>query len=109
MNKPETRLRNAILKRLRTEWPGYWVHVHGNAYTPAGIPDILGCWKGRFVGFEIKTPGGGDATNLQEYNLKQITQSGGVASVIHSYDEANAILVEVVRARRAAREQRSGS
>ena len=95
MNKPETRLRNAILKRLNAEWPGYWRHAHGNVFTPAGLPDIFGCYKGRFCGFEVKTPGGGDATNLQEYNLEKIRQSGGVAAVIRSYADAYAILAEI--------------
>ena len=99
MQKPESRLRTRILKELRAKWPGYWVHTHGNPFTPSGIPDILGSYQGRFVGFEIKTPGGGDATDLQEYNLEQIRRSGGLAAVIRSFEEADAILDEVVNGR----------
>ena len=98
-SKPETRLRNAIVKQLRIERPGYWQHVHGNVFTPSGIPDILGCHRGIFFGFEVKTPGGGDATNLQEFNLDQIRKSGGVASVIRSFDEARRLVDEAVKER----------
>lgn len=98
-SKPETRLRNSILKRLEAERPGYWRHCHGNVFTPSGIPDIWGCYRGLFFGFEVKTPGGGDATDLQEFNLNQIRQSGGVAAVIRSYDEARELIDEAVKSR----------
>jgi len=46
----------------------------------AGIPDILGSYKGRFCGIEVKidsTP----VTPLQLYELKRIRESEGLALV----------------------------
>ena len=31
---------------------------HGGPYGSAGIPDIICCYKGRFLGLEAKLPGG---------------------------------------------------
>lgn len=91
--KKETTLRQQIIKRLRIEEGGFWTHVHGNPFTPTGLPDIMGCWNGRFVGFEVKTPENPRGlTQKQEYTLDQITQAGGLAGVIRSFDEAKAIL-----------------
>lgn len=52
----ETQLTAKILKALRKRG-GFWFKVHGNAFQMAGIPDILGCYRGRFVGLEVKLPG----------------------------------------------------
>ena len=31
---------------------------HGGPYGCAGIPDVICCYKGRFIGLECKLPGG---------------------------------------------------
>ena len=31
---------------------------HGGPYGTSGIPDIICCYKGRFLGLEVKLPGG---------------------------------------------------
>ena len=48
----------------------------------SGVPDLLVCYKGRFIGIECKA-GKGKLTALQESNLKAIELSGGVALVIN--------------------------
>lgn len=35
----------------------YYFKVHGSAFMPKGIPDIVVCYKGCFIGLEIKAPG----------------------------------------------------
>ncbi|WP_292657982.1 VRR-NUC domain-containing protein [Nitratifractor sp.] len=59
----------------------------------AGAPDILGCVGGKFVGIEVKRPGK-EATPLQEYHLRRIRESGGVAFVAHGVDEVRERLIE---------------
>lgn len=97
--KLETALRQRIQKSLEREFSGWWKHCHGDVYTPGGLPDLFGVHRGIFFGFEVKTPGGGDATDLQEFNLEQIRAAGGVAAVVRSYDEARAYVIEALRAR----------
>lgn len=89
MPKPETLLRGRIIKRLRQERPGFWVVLHGSAMQKAGMPDILGCYKGRYVGLEVKTPDNkAGATQKQAYTLEEITRAGGIAGVISSVEQA---------------------
>ena len=38
---------------------------HGGPYGTSGIPDIIVCYKGRFIGMECKLPGG-RLTELQK-------------------------------------------
>lgn len=56
-----------------------------------GLPDITGCYKGRFFGIETKMPGE-EGTPLQLYRIKQIKRAGGVAFVCHSVEYALAAL-----------------
>lgn len=60
----------------------YW---GGAAYTKSGIPDLLVCCKGRFMGVELKAPKG-KPSDLQIYNLRQIDKAGGVAVLLYPKD-----------------------
>ena len=55
-----------------------------------GIPDILGCHKGRFIGLEVKRPGKDyrEPTMYQKKRLREIRLSGGIAGVVTSVEEA---------------------
>ncbi len=66
---------------------GFWIKIHGSVFQMAGIPDLIGCYRGRFIGFEVKRPGLG-ATLIQQYVMGRITAAGGVTAVIHSIEEA---------------------
>ena len=60
----------------------YW---GGASYTKSGIPDILVCCKGRFIGVETKAPKG-KPSDLQIYNLRQIDKAGGIAVLLYPKD-----------------------
>jgi len=83
--KPETKLTHAILAALR-ERGGWWRKIHGGP-SQRGIPDILGCYNGKFFAFEVKMPKG-KLTELQAHNIDKIRESGGIAKVIYSVEEA---------------------
>lgn len=68
--------------------------THGAADVQRGLPDIICCYKGRFVGLEVKRPGK-DATELQAFTIEQIRRAGGVAGVVHSVEEALGLLQTV--------------
>lgn len=63
------------------------------AVNRAGVPDILVCIDGKFVGIEVKRPGK-EATPLQFHHLRRIEEAGGVAFVAHGVDEVRERLVE---------------
>jgi Holliday junction resolvase len=89
----EAPLRRKITKYLERRG-AYVCHPHGSAINAKGTPDLLVCYKGRFLGLEVKRPGK-NATELQAHTLGEITEAGGVSSVITSVEEAEAILDRV--------------
>ena len=58
----------------------YW---GGAAYTKSGIPDLLVCSDGCFLGVEVKAPNG-EPSLLQLVNLKKIRESGGYGILLYS-------------------------
>lgn len=87
--KPETLIVNRIVHELRARYgKSLWlVKIHGSLFQRRGLPDLICCYRGNFVAFEVKRPGE-KATPLQEYTLGEITQSGGFAWVISTVEEA---------------------
>lgn len=59
------------------------VKFFANAFTPAGIPDILACYNGRFLGIEVKGGSSYGLTDLQKYNLKHIREAGGIGICVY--------------------------
>ncbi len=91
MNPPLERvLVKKTLERLRTRG-GFWVKIHGSPLQIAGLPDIIGCYRGRFVGLEAKREGG-KPTRLQLYTMGKIREAGGMTSLIYSVKDAMDIL-----------------
>lgn len=62
----------------------------------AGIPDIVACFKGTFIGIEAKA-GKNTPTMLQERELDKIRYSGGHAIVINeeNLDTLEYLLVQI--------------
>lgn len=60
----------------------YW---GGGEFTKAGIPDILCCCNGWFLGIEIKAPRGRPSA-LQIHNLKKIDEAGGFGILLYPKD-----------------------
>lgn len=60
----------------------YW---GGGEYTRSGIPDILCCCKGYFLGIEVKSKTGKPSA-LQIRNLRNINKAGGYAILLYPKD-----------------------
>ena len=90
----ETRIVKKALKLLRKEG-GFWIKLHGGPYQQDGLPDIIGCWKGWWISFEVKRPSRKlKATKLQKHILKEISKARGISAIISSAEEALVILHE---------------
>lgn len=74
------------LDQLESKGKAWHMKVHGSMYQRSGVPDIIGCINGRFVGIEVKRPGG-VVSKLQEYHIAQINKTGGAAFVAYSLDD----------------------
>lgn len=60
-------------------------------YGTAGIPDIIICYKGKFVAMEAKV-GKNKPTILQEKIMKEIKQAGGIAEIVRSVEDAKRVM-----------------
>ena len=76
--RSEKAFQNFVLKKLRTLPHSFWYKA--NDRTTAGIPDIIGCFRGNFIGIELKL--GSKTSKIQEYTIAKINRSGGVSYVM---------------------------
>lgn len=83
-----------IMKCLKDTGYQFFYKSHGNAYARTGLPDIIVIARnGRFVGLECKRPKIGKVTALQAKILNEINDAGGYGAVVHSVEEARAIMM----------------
>lgn len=78
---PEKKVKDAVKKILNSHNAYYFSPVTGGFGT-SGIPDIVACIKGKFIGIETKA-GKGKPTALQEKNLMNIMNTGGIAVLVN--------------------------
>ena len=57
-----------------------------------GLPDIIGCYKGRYTAFEVKRDAAGKPTPLQKFKMEQIRAAGGIATLIYTAEQATNLL-----------------
>lgn len=57
----------------------YW---GGGEFTKAGIPDLLICCNGKFLGVELKAKNG-KPSELQKWNIAKIKEAGGVGLILY--------------------------
>jgi len=95
MKTPEGKIVDQIqtrLKKLKAEGHHlFWFKVHGSVYTKVGIPDLIVCWGGRFIAFEVKTPGK-KPTKIQEHTMREINLAYGAAYTVTSAQQVEEIL-----------------
>ena len=72
---------------------------HGSVYGTNGVPDIICCYKGRFLGLECKLPGG-RLTELQKRAIEQINRAGGFACRVESVEDVKRVIARVDLERR---------
>jgi Holliday junction resolvase len=97
MAQPEAKLSRKIMAELKLN--GYFCFkVHGSEYMMAGLPDIIVCAKGLFIGLETKMPDKRDNTSMrQEYVHGQIRAADGIAEVVCSPTEAIKVVRKALR------------
>jgi Holliday junction resolvase len=81
---PEAKVKKRVVSILK-EHGAYFFYPVTGGYGRSGVPDIVACWQGRFIGIECKA-GDNLPTPLQQKNLEEIKKSGGVAMVITEKD-----------------------
>lgn len=73
----------------------YYIKYHGNKFSQVGVPDILACYKGRFIGIEVKNETG-KTSPLQDVNLQQIKAAGGISIVARCVEDVRAVIDKII-------------
>lgn len=81
----ESVIQRGCIKYLREQGAAVY-NIAGGPYQSKATPDLLLCYRGHFIGLEVKQPGE-KCTKLQIRELEQIDQAGGIAAVVHSKEE----------------------
>ena len=58
----------------------YVIKIWGGGFQSAGVPDLVICANGKFIGLELKVDDN-KASEIQTYHLEEINSAGGVAFV----------------------------
>ena len=78
-NTPEKIVKNQVVKMLKAHGIYYFFPAtHG--FGRSGVPDVICCAKGKFIGIECKA-GNNRPTALQEREMELIRESGGITYV----------------------------
>ena len=88
---PEAKVKKKVVSILK-EVGAYYFYPVTRGYGRSGVPDIIVCHKGKFVGIECKA-GKNKPTALQQKNLHDIIEAGGIALVIN---EESMSLIEAI-------------
>jgi len=78
---PEAKVKKKVVAVLK-ELGAYYFYPVTGGYGSSGVPDIIGCYGGKFFGIECKA-GKNKPTLLQLKNLQQIEDNGGISLVIN--------------------------
>jgi Holliday junction resolvase len=80
-------IENKIKTALTSLGINCWFFKHAaSAAMKVGIPDIICCIKGRFVGIEVKQEDG-TQSDAQKVTCKNIREAGGEYWIVWSYED----------------------
>ncbi|NFB58009.1 VRR-NUC domain-containing protein [Clostridium botulinum] len=81
----EKKFENEI-KKFLSELPKTWFFKYwAGPYSKSGIPDIIACVDGHFVGIEVKAPNG-KPSELQKRNVRLIQECRGLGYILYPKD-----------------------
>jgi hypothetical protein len=84
---PEKKVKMAIKSWLSAKGYYFFFPVAG-PFAVHGVPDILVCAEGRFIGIECKAPGkSNNTTHNQDDHIHRINSAGGIAFVASSLED----------------------
>lgn len=86
----------AKIKKYLIKNGAYCENIWGGGFQAAGIPDIIACYKGVFLGIEVKLDYN-KPSEIQKAKLKLINNAGGIGIVAYSIDDVAEVLKEVDR------------
>lgn len=93
----ESKFQTKIIKYLERQGV-YVIKYNASGISKTGVPDLIACVNGVFIGIEVKAPNG-VVSKLQEYNLKQIHMAGGVGLILYpnEFEKFKEIIENILR------------
>jgi hypothetical protein len=77
---------------------GWAFKTHGDPRQRRGLPDIIGSYRGQFIGLEVKLPGREDTlTSLQADTLQSIRKAGGIGVMATSIPQVAGLIALIDR------------
>ena len=80
MSTPESIVKAKLVRALKALGAYYFFPVASPVFGKRGVPDVIICLKGHFIGIECKA-GKNTTTELQDRELSKIRAAGGQAVV----------------------------
>ena len=94
-DKPlESNITKSILKYLRGLDGCFAWKEHGGMYGTTGIPDVICCYQGMFLAFEVKRPGN-KPTMIQQAMIDKMRQAGGKVYIVNSVKDVRGIISQL--------------
>lgn len=84
---PEGEIKDQVRKVL-DEMNAYYFFPAANGYGRTGIPDVIACYKGHFIGIECKA-GSKQPTALQQRELNNIEKVEGTGLIVNADNISN--------------------
>ncbi len=81
---PEKKVKAQVTKILN-EYEAYYFYPATGGFGRSGVPDIIVCFRGAFLGIECKA-GDNTATALQLRELDKITKANGYAMIVNEHN-----------------------
>jgi hypothetical protein len=78
---PEGKVKKKVVDLLK-KYDVWYFFPASNGFGKAGIPDVVGCFNGRFISIECKSDATKKPTELQVQRGKEIQKAGGVWMVV---------------------------
>ena len=93
---PEAKVKKKV-KKILDDIGAYHFSPMTAGFGRSGVPDIIACYKGRFIGIECKA-GDNKPTLLQLRNIEDIKRNQGLAIVINegNIESLLALVKEIV-------------
>lgn len=85
MSQPEARLGASIRKACAARG-AFIFKIHGGPTMMAGLPDLIACYRGIFLGIEVKMPGNKPSA-IQLRRHDEIVQANGAVIVAYSVQD----------------------
>lgn len=101
----ESKYQELVLDYLKNHGAWCFTSHGGSMYQVAGLPDVIGTYKGIFLGLELKT-GKYQATDLQKQKLNAIQAAGGVGMILRDdFKELEKVLYYIDRYGKAPKQK----